>query len=68
MWIGLALALNDSAVMGVGGTVSALDTTTPVRMVRERIDIHMGQRKVNAEFLFQNTANAPTRVLMGFPE
>jgi len=37
-------------------------------MVRERIDIHMGQRKVNAEFLFQNTANAPTRVLMGFPE
>ncbi|MFO0370700.1 MAG: hypothetical protein ACK51O_12255, partial [Armatimonadota bacterium] len=65
MWIGLALAFNDSAVMGVGGTVSALDTTTPVRRVRERNDIHMGPLKVNAEYLFQNTADAPTRVLMG---
>ncbi|MBX3097207.1 MAG: DUF4424 family protein [Fimbriimonadaceae bacterium] len=62
-----ALALNDSAVMGVGGVVTQFDETTKVRMLGERILIDVAKAQVDAYFTFQNTGPR-TVVTMGFPE
>lgn len=64
----LAVALNDSAVLGVGGTVTALEDKTPVRMVSEHVKVDFGSRTVEAEFVFRNGSATAEQVLMGFPE
>lgn len=63
----LILGLNDSAVLGVGGTVQAMEEHSPIRMEREHIELDFAKRKVAAEFVFVNAGSA-TNVLMGFPE
>jgi hypothetical protein len=63
----LIALLNDSAVVGVGGTVQAMEAHSPVRMEREHVEVDFGNRRVVAEFSFQNQG-AATNVLMGFPE
>lgn len=63
----LLLAANDSAVMGVGGTVEAFDTGTTVRMVSEHIQVDFARRRVEADFVFENLGEACS-VMMGFPE
>ncbi|MCC6402634.1 MAG: hypothetical protein IT207_01350 [Fimbriimonadaceae bacterium] len=60
-------AWNDSAVIGVGGTVEAFDTATKVRMASEHIEVDFARRKVYADFSFHNLGEATT-VTMGFPE
>ena len=59
--------MNDSAVMGVGGSVTSFDDLTPVRMVRENIQVDYAKRHVTTEFVVKNTGET-TLVTMGFPE
>ncbi|MGE0001107.1 MAG: DUF4424 family protein [Fimbriimonadaceae bacterium] len=63
----LSLLANDSAVIGVGGTVESFDTSTKVEMTSEHIQVDFAQRRVEADFVFRNTGDA-TSVMMGFPE
>ncbi|MBS1715072.1 MAG: DUF4424 family protein [Armatimonadetes bacterium] len=65
LWI--LAAWNDGAVVGVGGTVTALDEGTRVRMASELVTIDYAKRKVSTDFVFRNDGEATT-VLMGFPE
>lgn len=58
---------NDSSVVGLGGTVTALENNTTVRMVSEQVDINYTTRKIQTNFIFKNEGPA-TKVLMGFPE
>ena len=67
MLLDFVLALNDSAVMGIGGTVTSFDDLTSVKMVSERIHVDYARRHVDTTFSFKNTGG-PTTVTMGFPE
>lgn len=61
---------NDMSIIGVGGTLRPLRGQHPqVRMVRENIDIEVGQNNyhVRVNFVFRNQGKA-TNVTMGFPE
>jgi hypothetical protein len=61
---------NDMSIIGVGGSLRPLHGQHPqVRMVREKIDIEVGQNNyhVRVNFVFRNMGKA-TSVKMGFPE
>ncbi len=61
---------NDMSIIGVGGSLRPLHGQHPqVRMVREKINIEVGQYnyKVRVNFVFHNLGKATT-VTMGFPE
>ena len=61
---------NDMSIIGVGGSLRPLHGQHPqVRMVREKINIDVGQYNytVRANFVFHNQGKATT-VTMGFPE
>lgn len=68
MVLALLVALNDSSVMAVGGTVTCLDDLTSVAMVSEKINVNYAARHVDTSFVFKNTSTAPVDVTMGFPE
>jgi len=61
---------NDMSIIGVGGSLHPLRGEHPqVRMMREKIDIEVGQNSydVRVNFVFRNMGKA-TSVKMGFPE
>ena len=60
---------DDSAVVGVGGTVKAMKSHPSVRMVSEEVKIRLYPERytVNCRFVFKNEGK-DTTVQMGFPE
>lgn len=60
---------DDSAVVGVGGTIKAMKSHPSVRMVSEEVNIHLYPERytVRCKFVFKNEGK-DTTVQMGFPE